>query len=255
MLAILSPAKSLNSESTKNLPATSTPLFLDDANKLAKVMRKYSPPELASIMKLSDKLSTLNVARFEQWSANHEVTGLLPAILTFNGDVYEGFNAQSLSSAGLYKTNQMIRILSGLYGLLRPLDAMRPYRLEMGTKLEQPFRSLAQFWQTKITKALNNELNGEPLINLASNEYSAAVDFKSINGTVISPVFKDYKNGEYKIISFYAKKARGLMARYIVDNEPSSIEDLLKFDLGGYAYSEKLSSECSPCFIRDTAIQ
>lgn len=252
MLIILSPAKSMNSELTVKPPQTSNPQFLEHASDLAIMMRSFSSAELATTMRISDKLSSLNVARFEEWKIDHTHADLMPAILAFDGEVYRGFDAKSLSGAGLQAANRLIRILSGLYGILRPLDALRPYRLEMGTKFQRKnFTSLPSFWQPKITQALNSELNGKPLVNLASNEYSAAVDFNRIDSPIINPVFKDKKNGKYKIISFYAKKARGLMARFVVDHEAASIDDILNFDSNGYVFSEAHSTKNAPCFIRD----
>lgn len=256
MLAILSPAKSLNTEVTPGLPSPTTPEFIDRAAVLADHMRNYSPSDLANLMKLSDKLSALNAVRFEEWSSDHQSKDLLPAVFAFSGDVYQGLDVHSLNSTALEAVNTRIRILSGLYGLLRPFDAMRPYRLEMGTKLAQgPANSLPDYWRETVTQALNETLRGAMLVNLASNEYAAAVDFSAINGPVISPVFKDLKNGEYKIISFYAKRARGLMARFLVEHNVDSPEGLKAFDYAGYRYSETHSKANAPCFIRDPQAQ
>lgn len=252
MLAILSPAKSLNTEVMPNMPATTEPAFLDRTQVLADHMRHYSPAELAHLMKLSDSLSSLNAARFEQWQADHRDESLLPAVFAFNGDVYQGLDIQTLAPELLPQVNARLRILSGLYGLLRPLDAMRPYRLEMGTKLQHgPTTSLPKFWRDTVTDALNHELQGAMLVNLASQEYAEAVDFGAINGPVVSPVFKDFKNGDYKIISFYAKRARGLMARFLVEHEVATPEALQDFNYGGYQYSDTHSKPMAPCFIRD----
>ena len=256
MLAILSPAKSLNTDLSVDRSTITTPQFLEEATTLTTMMREFSPSDLASLMKLSDKLSALNAARFEQWSPDHHADDLLPAVYAFNGDVYQGLDVQTLSPDALNRLAGHVRILSGLYGLLRPFDAMRPYRLEMGTKLQgQAITSLPEFWKNKITQRLNADLNGAPLVNLASNEYSAAVDFRAIEGPVISPVFKDLKNGEYKIISFYAKRARGLMARFIVETDAQTVTDLQAFDDGGYRYSNKHSTLDAPCFIRDPEVR
>ena len=256
MLAILSPAKSLNTDLSVDRSMITTPQFLEEATTLANMMREFSPSDLASLMKLSDKLSALNAARFEQWSPDHQADDLLPAVYAFNGDVYQGLDVQTLGPDALNQLAGHVRILSGLYGLLRPFDAMRPYRLEMGTKLKgQAITSLPEFWKNKITQRLNADLNGAPLVNLASNEYSAAVDFRAIEGPVISPVFKDLKNGEYKIISFYAKRARGLLARFIVETDAQTVTDLQAFDDGGYRYSNKHSTLDAPCFIRDPEVR
>jgi len=252
MLAILSPAKSLNTDLNVDRSQISTPQFLEEAAELAEMMRGFSPSDLASLMKLSDKLSALNAARFEEWSIDHQSEDLLPAIYAFNGDVYQGLDVQTLGADALNRLSDRVRILSGLYGLLRPFDAMRPYRLEMGTQLKgQAITSLPEFWKSRVTETLNSLLNGEPLVNLASNEYSAAVDLKSIDSPVVSPVFKDLKNGEYKIISFYAKRARGLMARFILESDAQTTDDLLGFDYDGYAFSKEYSKPNAPCFIRD----
>ena len=256
MLAILSPAKSLNTDLSVDRSTITTPQFLDEATTLTDIMRGFSPSDLASLMKLSDKLSALNAARFEQWSPDHQADDLLPAVYAFNGDVYQGLDVQTLGPDALNRLARHVRILSGLYGLLRPFDAMRPYRLEMGTKLQgQAITSLPEFWKNKITQRLNADLNGAPLINLASNEYSAAVDLKAIKGPTISPVFKDLKNGEYKIISFYAKRARGLMARFMVETDPQTAIDLHAFDYHGYRYSKAHSTPGAPCFIRDPEVR
>ena len=252
MIAILSPAKSLNTEGPLDLPNSSEPLFLKQANQLADQMRNYTPSDLATLMKISDKLSTLNAARFEEWTPNHESSELLPAIYAFNGDVYQGLDIASLSREEFERASQQIRILSGLYGLLRPMDAIRPYRLEMGTKFKAGnIRSLHIYWREIVTGELNKVLSGAPLINLASNEYSAAVNFHRIDSEVVCPVFKDLKNGEYKIISFYAKRARGLMARFIAKTNAETFEDLKAFNYAGYKFSEAHSKPLSPCFIRD----
>lgn len=256
MLAILSPAKSLNTNLSVDRSNITTPLFLDEAAILADMMKQLSPPELASLMKLSDKLALLNAARFEQWSPDHQAEELIPAIYAFNGDVYQGLDVQNLAPDALNRLTGHVRILSGLYGLLRPFDAMRPYRLEMGTKLKgQTIASLPYFWKTKITQKLNADLKGAPLINLASNEYAAAIDLNAIEGSVISPVFKNLKNGQYKTISFYAKRARGLMARFIVETDPQIVTALHAFDYDGYRYSKAHSKTDAPCFIRDPEVR
>lgn len=255
MLAILSPAKSLNTELSSVKHKLTAPQFLPEASELAAMMRQYSPSGLASLMKLSDKLSTLNAVRFEQWQIDHTCTDLLPAIYAFSGDVYQGLDAQSLKRDLLQRLGNRVRILSGLYGLLRPFDAIRPYRLEMGTKLSgRAFLSLSEFWKVLVTDELNQQLAGGTLLNLASKEYSAAVNFDLIERPVISPVFKDFKNGKYKIISFYAKKARGLMTRFVVETDVKTLDELLAFNYAGYAYSEQYSKPEAPCFIRNSEI-
>ena len=252
MLAVLSPAKSLNTDLIPGLPAATVPVFLEQSQRLAEHMRSYSPADLADLMKLSDKLAALNAARFEQWDSNHASDDLLPAAFAFNGDVYQGLDVTSLSAAALGRLNDRIRILSGLYGVLRPSDAMRPYRLEMGTRFKTgPITSLPNYWKETVTSHLNQTLDGRPLLNLASQEYAQAVDLKAIEGGVITPVFKDLKNGEYKIISFYAKRARGLMARFLLEQEVDARADLHAFDYQGYVYSKAHSTPEAPCFLRD----
>ena len=252
MRAIVSPAKSLNTALEHAHPATSQPRFLAEADQLVQQMRAYDPAGLAKLMHLSDPLAALNVARFEQWQADHTDPSLLPAVFAFNGDVYKGLEVQSLSIDHVQAVNTRIRILSGLYGLLRPLDAFRPYRLEMGTKIQvQSAASLAGFWRPKVTAELNAELDGAPLVNLASQEYADAVDFKQIQSPIITPVFQDWKNGQFKIISFYAKRARGLMARFIALHAPQAEPDLFEFNLGGYQYNADLSKPNKPVFTRN----
>lgn len=252
MRAIVSPAKSLNSTLEHAHPATSQPRFLHEADQLVQQMRAYDPAGLATLMHLSDALAALNVARFAQWQPDHSEPTLLPAVFAFNGDVYQGLDVQSLTADQVDSVNTHIRILSGLYGLLRPLDAFRPYRLEMGTKIQlQSAGSLAGFWRPKITAALNAELDGAPLVNLASQEYADAVDFKQIQSPVITPIFQDWKNGQFKIISFYAKRARGLMARFIALHTPQAEADLFEFNEGGYQYNAALSKPSKPVFTRN----
>lgn len=251
MRAIISPAKSLNTTLEGAASAASMPQFLSEAGALVQQMRDYDPVGLATLMHLSDSLAALNVARFAQWDADHSDSTLLPAVFAFNGDVYQGLEVASLTEDQVASVNMHIRILSGLYGLLRPLDAFRPYRLEMGTKIQVgEATSLAAFWRPKVTAALNTELDGQPLVNLASQEYADAVDFKQIEAPVITPVFKDWKGGQFKIISFYAKRARGLMARFIALNAPRTEADLFDFTLGGYAYAPSLSQPGKPVFTR-----
>jgi cytoplasmic iron level regulating protein YaaA (DUF328/UPF0246 family) len=206
-------------------------------------------------MKVSDKIAGLNVARFEQWSETFTQENARQAILAFKGDVYTGLEAESLDDDGFDYAQKHLRMLSGLYGLLKPLDLMQPYRLEMGTRLaNERGTNLYQFWGNIITNKLNeaiSEQGDNVLINLASNEYFKAVKPKQLDATVITPVFKDCKNGQYKVISFYAKKARGMMARYIIDNKVDSIEALTQFDVAGYYFSEEESSDKELVFKRE----
>ena len=205
-------------------------------------------------MKISDKLAGLNMARFQQWETPFTEKNAKQAILAFKGDVYTGLNAETLNENGLAFAQQHLRILSGLYGVLRPLDLIQPYRLEMGTPFQNDAgRDLYSFWGEKLQESLQAEpaLSDGVLINLASNEYFKAVNAKKLNATIITPVFKDWKNGQYKMISFYAKKARGLMSRYIIDQQINSPEKLKQFDLDGYRYSDEMSQKNDWVFIRD----
>lgn len=245
MLVVVSPAKNLDYESDTPAVKASQPRWLDRAERLVEICRKMSPQELGSLMKISDKLAGLNAARFEQWQRPFTGDNARPALFAFNGDVYAGLEASSLSADEIDYAQSHLRILSGLYGVLRPLDLMQPYRLEMGTKLENPAgKNLYDYWGDSIAKALNEDMqeaDTQLLINLASNEYFSAVDTKVLKGDIITPVFKDEKNGKYKIISFYAKKARGMMARFILNEKPRSVSDLKQFDTAGYQFNEAAS--------------
>jgi len=205
-------------------------------------------------MKISDKLAGLNAARFQEWQRPFNEDNARPAMFAFNGDVYTGLDAASLNSEAIDTAQKQLRILSGLYGVLRPLDLMQPYRLEMGTKLDNPKgKNLYEYWGDTITQTLNDdlaELGSSTLVNLASNEYFSAVKPKELNADVITPVFKDEKNGQYKVISFYAKKARGLMARFILNQKPKSVSDLKEFDANGYSFNEAMSSDKQLVFCR-----
>lgn len=255
MLMVISPAKALD-ETPRNPELSFTNCdFLDEAQELIEVLRPLAPHDLGKLMKISDKLSQLNFDRNNVWEKPQADDGTSKqALMMFTGDVYQGLDAPSLDEAGLAYAQNHLRILSGLYGILRPLDLIRPYRLEMGTRLENPKgKNLYEFWKGLLTDKLIAELDkaGKPLINLASNEYFKSVDAKQIPG-IITPVFKDYKNGEYKIISFYAKKARGLMVRYAIDNKLEQAEDLKLFDYEGYKFSPENSSEKEWVFLRNT---
>lgn len=254
MLAVLSPAKNLDYESPVPAVETTQPRLLDDAQRLVTVCRELSPQQLGSLMKISDKLAGLNAARFAEWSLPFNETNSRPAMFAFNGDVYAGLDAGSLSAEQIESAQQQLRILSGLYGVLRPLDLMQPYRLEMGTKLKTAAAdNLYQFWADKITDVLNGDLaqqGSDVLVNLASNEYFSAVDTAKLRAKVVTPVFKDEKNGQYKVISFYAKKARGLMARFIVNQNPGQVSELKEFDTAGYQFSPGESTDSQLVFLR-----
>lgn len=241
MLFLLSPAKSLDYESA--LPAgvtASKPLFTAQSQQLIDVLRQQSPQDIASLMSLSDKLATLNVARYEAWSPRSTVHNARPAALAFNGDVYEGLQAASLSPEDLQWAQRHLGILSGLYGVLRPLDALQPYRLEMGTRLATPAgKDLYQFWGAQIAEHLNQRLQADAtpvVVNLASQEYFKSVQRQVLKARVIECVFEDWKGGVYKIISFHAKRARGLMARYAITERVRLPQQLEGFALEGYGF-------------------
>ncbi|MDN2480345.1 peroxide stress protein YaaA [Vibrio agarivorans] len=255
MLIVVSPAKTLDYESPLATERYTQPELVEHSAELIKECRKLTPSDVSALMKVSDKIAGLNVARFEQWSETFTQENARQAILAFKGDVYTGLEAESLDDDGFDYAQKHLRMLSGLYGLLKPLDLMQPYRLEMGTRLaNERGTNLYQFWGDIITNKLNeaiSEQGDNVLINLASNEYFKAVKPKQLDATVITPVFKDCKNGQYKVISFYAKKARGMMARYIIDNKVDSIEALTQFDVAGYYFSEEESSDKELVFKRE----
>ena len=255
MLAIISPAKTLDFESAvKNFPV-SQPHFTDYSEQLIEVCRKLSPQDLSSLMSISDKLAGLNVARFAEWTKIHNENNSRAALFAFKGDVYTGLDADSLSEDDVIFAQSHLRMLSGLYGLLKPLDLMQPYRLEMGTKLANPKgKDLYAFWGNVITLAVQqaiDEQGDNVLINLASDEYYKSVKENQLKAKIIKPVFLDNKNGKYKVISFYAKKARGLMCRYLIQNRLTKIEQLKEFDLGGYWFDSASSTETEFVFKRD----
>ena len=255
MLVVVSPAKNLDFESKVPVSQFTQPAMLEDTERLMEVCRTLSPADLSSLMKISDKLATLNANRFAEFSTPFSPDNARQAMYAFNGDVYTGLDAYSLDSETVEYAQQHLRILSGLYGLLRPLDLMQAYRLEMGTKLANPEgKDLYAFWDDRITYMLNKALEAQGdnvLINLASNEYFKAVKKKSLDGMIITPTFKDCKNGQYKIISFFAKKARGLMARYILETRVEDVQGLKNFDVDGYVFSEEQSSSTELVFLRN----
>ncbi|MDE1952446.1 MAG: peroxide stress protein YaaA [Betaproteobacteria bacterium] len=246
MLIVLSPAKTLNTTSpVPELPVT-LPRFIPQSAALIKLLRGQSPAELASLMGISDKLATLNAERYAAWSKTFTAENSRPAILTFNGDVYDGLAAAQLKPRDLQWAQDHIALLSGLYGVLRPLDLMQPYRLEMGTRLPNPKgANLYAYWGSRIAKALREQLQGHAhpvLINLASDEYFGAVDTKALGHEVVQPVFQDSEAGGHKVISFYAKRARGLMARYAITHRIVEPERLKAFNAEGYVYAPEASS-------------
>ncbi len=245
MLFLLSPAKSLDYDTPAGDVPHTQPLFVKQSTELIKLLREYSPQQISELMDLSDTLAGLNVARYQAWSPKFTAKNAKQAVLAFNGDVYEGLDAKSLKAEDLAWAQEHVCILSGLYGVLRPLDWMQPYRLEMGTALENPQgRNLYKFWGSQIAEHLNKRLQADKtpvVVNLASQEYFKAVDTKTLKARVIECVFEDWKGGKYKVISFLAKRARGLMARYAATQHLSTPKQLEKFQLEGYAFDAKAS--------------
>lgn len=246
MLVIISPAKTLDYASPLATERFTQPELLDQSQKLIKICRKLTPAQIAGLMGISDKLAGLNAARFGEWQPDFTPDNARQALLAFKGDVYTGLQAQDFSEEDFDFAQQHLRMLSGLYGVLRPLDLMMPYRLEMGIKLENPQgRDLYSFWGDRITEKLNQALEqqgDDVVVNLASDEYFKSVKPTKLRGSLIKPVFLDEKNGKYKVISFYAKKARGLMSRFIIKNRLSRSEQLVDFNLEGYAFDEAASA-------------
>ncbi len=252
MKIVISPAKSLNFEKVLPTKKHTEPLFLKEARQVHKVLKQKSPAVLTDLMAISDKLADLNWQRNQDWKTPFNAENARPAIFAFDGDVYTGLDSYSIPIEKLDILQGSVRILSGLYGLLKPLDLMQAYRLEMGTKLPiNNSKNLYEFWKPIVTKALNKELQeGELFVNLASNEYFSAVDVKALKVPVITPEFKDYKEGKLKIISFFAKKARGLMVRYIIDSNAQTVEDLKGFNYEGYRFDATLSKGNQLVFTR-----
>lgn len=255
MLMLLSPAKTLDYQTELKTQAYTQPLHLDEAEVLVQQLQGLAPDQLAQLMKLSDKLAALNLARYASWTRPFTPENARPAILAFKGDVYTGLQAEDFSPVHFEFAQQHLRILSGLYGVLRPLDLMQAYRLEMGTSLATPLgKDLYAFWGVRITQWINEELEtqNEPFVlNLASNEYFKAIKRPQVRAQIIDTEFRDQKNGQYKIISLYAKRARGLMARYVIQHQLSHPDDLYAFDSEGYYYSAQYSSTERLVFLRD----
>ncbi len=254
MLAIISPAKSLDFEKTAPIKKHTVPTLLNHSQELIEECRKLSAEAIAKLMNVSPKLAQLNYERFCQWQRPFDLENAKQAIYSFTGDVYVGIDIENLPEEKVLRADNQLRILSGLYGILRPFDLIQAYRLEMGSKLENTRgKNLYQFWGNVITDQLNSDLEEgghKILVNLASNEYFKAIKKKDVNAEIITPVFKDYKEGKLKMISFYAKKARGMMVRYMLENDLKEKEDLKQFDGGGYFFDESLSSEKEYVFTR-----
>jgi len=254
MLLVISPAKTLDFDSPVRLRKSTMPDFLEDSSRLVDKLRHLTPGQLSTLMGISPALGELNRDRFNAWHTPFDKHNARQALFAFKGDVYLGLDAPALSATDITYAQEHLRILSGLYGLLRPLDLIQPYRLEMGTTFKAlGSTSLYDFWGERVTAALNELLLKERhplLVNLASVEYYKVVREKQLQGRVISPVFKDFSNGQYKIVSFFAKKARGLMSAWILRNRLKRPEDLLAFDVDGYCYSAKDSTADTPVFLR-----
>ncbi len=254
MLIFLSPAKSLDYKTPPQVAAHTQPAFLKQSETLIKQLRKLSPADIANLMDISDPLALLNFNRYADWKLPFTPENAKQAVLAFDGDVYDGLAAKTLSAADLDFAQLHVRILSGLYGILRPLDLMQPYRLEMGTKFaNKGGKDLYAFWGERLLDAINAELEAMPrpvAVNLASEEYFKAAVGRKFNGHLIQPVFEDWKSGKYKIISFYAKRARGLMTRYAVLNRLDEPEGLKEFDYDGYAFAAEASDDKTWVFRR-----
>lgn len=254
MLTVISPAKTLDFESEPNTAKNSQPQFLDQSAELIETMRKQSPKKLSKLMGISPKLAELNAARYQDWSLPFTPDNAKAAVLAFKGDVYLGLEVENYAERDFNFAQKNLRIISGLYGILRPLDLIQPYRLEMGTKIKNPGGAdLYQYWNESLTARLSEELGehrNKTLINLASIEYFKAIRPELLPGKVVTPVFKDYKNGAYKILSFFAKKARGYMASYIVHNRIQKPDDIKSFDVDGYRFNPDLSDESDWVFTR-----
>jgi cytoplasmic iron level regulating protein YaaA (DUF328/UPF0246 family) len=257
MLLLLSPAKKLDYDSPLHIKKHTQPLFVEQSKALIKVLKTKSAGDIAELMSLSAALSELNVGRYREWKPTFTQENARPAVLAFNGDVYEGLEASSLSAAQLDWAQDHIAILSGLYGVLRPLDLMQPYRLEMGTRLKTPAgKNLYEFWGDRIARYLDERVASQRsrvIVNLASEEYFKAVDLKSLAAPVVQCVFQEAKAGSWKIVSFHAKRARGLMARFVVQHKVNDVAGLQAFDAEGYAYAEAASTPAKLVFRRDLA--
>lgn len=254
MLMVISPAKTLDYESPLATETFTQPDFLDDSCELIDQLKELEPHQVSNLMSISDKLGQLNAERFQSWQVPFSPENARQAVLAFKGDVYTGLDAQSFSEQDFSFAQKHLRMLSGLYGILKPLDLMQPYRLEMGTKFENKRgKDLYAFWGDSLTQEMNRLLKNddEVLVNLASNEYFKSLKKKDLEGRLITPQFKDWKNGQYKMISFYAKKARGLMCRYAILNRITDANDLKGFDLEGYYFSEDQSDNNNWVFLRD----
>ncbi len=254
MLLVVSPAKKLDYEPQTKTTIHTIPDYLKDSTQLIKRMRDFSSLDISELMDVSTKIADLNFDRYAKWTPKFSLKNSKQSILAFKGDVYTGMDAVSFNSSDFKFAQKHLRILSGLYGLLRPLDLMKAYRLEMGSKLSTTRgKNLYEFWDTKITEGLNEQLRNiksDVLINLASNEYFKSIKKQHLTANIITPVFKDYKNGDYKMIGIYAKKARGMLSRHIIKNKIINPEEIKEFDAEGYKFNKKLSHDYNWVFTR-----
>ena len=254
MLTVISPAKTLDYETPALTEEFTLPSQLTQSRKLIRRLRQFSAPELSKLMNVSGNIGDLNRARFKKWKTPFRPDNARQALFAFKGDTYIGLDAYSMTGENIRFAQDHLRILSGLYGVLRPLDLMQAYRLEMGTRLDtEQGRNLYQFWDSRITKVINSELknlNADTLVNLASIEYFKSVKPKSLKARVVTPLFKDYHKGSYQMIGFFAKKARGMMTRYIIDNQITDAQALKDFDRDGYAFNGTLSNQHEWVFTR-----
>ncbi len=255
MIILLSPAKTLDFTPTERELEATKPVLHTEAKKLAAEVQGLSAKELGKLMSISEKLSAATHEYFADWKTKWNAKGAKQAALAFKGDVYQGLNAETLTDKQLEKAQQQLRLLSGLYGVLKPLDLIQAYRLEMGTKLKnERGADLYAWWGDRVTKKLKADLlegNDNTIVNLASNEYWSVVDPSKLDAEVITPVFKDFKNGKYKMISFFAKRARGMMARHLIRSRAVGVNAIQSFNASGYFYSEEESTQNSPVFLRD----
>lgn len=254
MLVVISPAKTLNFDTKSSTELKSVPENLNKSRQLVSALKKFKPKQLSDLMKISPKLGQLNFERYQEWNLDKSTENTKQAILAFKGDVYIGMYVQQFSQDDLEYAQEHLRILSGLHGILKPMDLIQAYRLEMGTKLSiRGKKNLYEFWGDLITKSINtdlNNINSDLLINLASDEYFKSINTKRLKARIITPIFKDFKNGSYKFLSFYGKKARGMMARYIIKNRVEHVDDLKLFEEDGYFYNDNLSNEDNLVFTR-----
>lgn len=254
MLVVISPAKRIDFNKIEFPDSVSIPVFIKEAQQLVKILKKRNPFEISSLMGISDKLAIANFERLQQWAYDHHESNSKPAMFTFNGDVYQGLQAATLSKDEILTAQNYVRILSGLYGLLKPLDLIQPYRLEMGTSLKnKKGKNLYEFWGEKITKEINHTLkshNDKFLINLASAEYFKSIDTHKIKAKIITPAFKEFSNGQLKFISFNAKKVRGMMTRFIIESKISDPNQIKLFNKEGYYFDSEQSTEFNWLFVR-----